>query len=101
MEASQKVEEDEGQELEFAEDEIIVISDDDTQKSNNAEEDEEVTNVDERGIVIKQMKDGKTIMVFSGEQQNMAPAVAENIKKKFEKSKKTELVDFRVWKQKH
>ena len=36
----------------------------------------------------------KTTMVFSGEQQNMAQQLAENIKK-------TKLVDFRVWKQKH
>ena len=45
---------------------------------------------------MKQNKDGKTLLIFSGEQKDMAKVIADKLRTKFEQSKQTELCDFKV-----
>ena len=90
-----------GQALNFKNDEIIEIPDDDNiqlaQNDLALDDDEEgIENVNEGKSFVIKTKDGKTTMIFSGEQQDMAKEVTKNIRKKYEQSKKTEIVDFKV-----
>ena len=83
---------DSGQALHFSDDtEIIEILDDEVNIEEGGEE-----HVTKKGIVVKEMKNGKTMFIFSGEQKDMASEVTTNIRKKLETSKKNELIDFQV-----
>ena len=83
---------DSGQALHFSEDtEIIEILDDEVNIEEGGEE-----HVTKKGIVVKEMKNGKTMFIFSGDQKDMASEVTTNIQKKLETSKKNELIDFQV-----
>ena len=84
-----------GQALNFKDGEIIEIPDD-TQNDLASDDDDDDDDDDEKGtetvnegksFVIK-TKDGKTTMIFSGEQQDMAKEVTNNIRNKYERSKK-------------
>ena len=63
---------------------------------DNDDDDNGITKVDMDGVCIKTDKNGKTTMVFSGDQSNIAQKMLQNIKSKVKKSKDTELVDFKV-----
>ena len=47
-------------------------------------------------VTVKETKDGKTMLVFSGNQSDMAKVMADKINQKLERSKKSELCDFKV-----
>ena len=87
-----------GQALYFNDDqEVIEIADDDDIKNNNNNDEETgEEHVTEKGIVVKTMKDGKTMLIFLGDQKEMATEMTANIRKKLEHSKKKEICDFQV-----
>ena len=72
------------------------------EEEREAEEEQEEKEVErekishERGITMKQTKDGKRLLIFSGEQKDMAKVIADKLRTKFEQSKQTELCDFKV-----
>ena len=96
---------------EFGEQELsFKDSDDEPEETKQASEndkpslalmkDEEIfddgSSDDEGVTVIRSTKDGTTKIVFSGEQKDITAKMLESIKGKLEKSKKNELIDFKV-----
>ena len=71
------------------------LEEEELQIEREQEEEEEKITL-ERGITIKQNKDGKTVFIFSGDQEDLAKVMSDKLRKKFELSKETELCDFKV-----
>ena len=49
-----------------------------------------------KNIIMRTTKDGKTMMIFSSDQKNMAKAMRDKIRKKLDKTKINQLCDFKV-----
>ena len=106
-EQSEFAAEDEGQELNFAEDNVLPEGEENDpvqekafHKSNNFNEDEETSNEEEEadmeGVVIRRMEDGTTQIIFSGEQSEVNAKLLQNIENKLKLSRKSEIIDFEV-----
>lgn len=100
--------EDEGQELNFTDDNVLSEGEEidsvrkkTVHKSKKLDEDGETSNEEEEapdmeGVVMRRMKDGTTKIIFSGEQSDVNAKLLKNIENKLKLSRKSEIIDFQV-----